>query len=747
MDFGTTVRVYSEGDLQQIQKNPDLLFQDKLGKNPDERAIIPGLHFPKGASLFFASTQPKKFYEIAEILRYSQADVKLYDAINLLHWFHSADEVSQTYVGNAYEKAESLLERIYDDLGYEEVSARLKELGMDLNDVVFAVNDTGCGFNQDYSGESEFQECLHEKGLGAWPGVELGPVTDAQGGIKGFYSSLHEMKKRMVEEGKDPDLTGTDDNVYLFFKLTPERKDIQITSFYSQVPIVHTTEPKPEKENNGGVLTSYDFLKSSDSSLSDKERGSRISELPHYVGVHSAQAQGFKTFLEHIGVGRTAVHAFRQVTERRGPIIASTHHNALPANKVKKWLPEAIHRATDIVADGARVNTIENGAYQELTRDSDVVILGEHDQNIVDNYDEYFLDLFDMWCSLHVDKQLRVETFENTPFFVLNRDNPFVFGDESEDIDWNSPVVEKKFVEFLKSLDSKDDPWQAFILFNQYLHEKGFIKQEPRFLHTRLAPDDPKLVQKVRDALSDVKGKKTHIPDYKDEAFGKDRTDLFEVSVLGSAGTRVKEYCDDGDALGYWAAENGWHIRTGGGRYGIMGAVSNGALRNMEEKGEESSAHLSAIQMPRTIQFEGAVIKQRDAEQSNNKLLQIKDSFDSRMKSIFRSDVNIAMAPGIGTYQELARWIRLREAGYEPFQNKKMIIFNSKQPNGNGEHIRLFDPFLAMMPKDLLKKHLTICDTLDEVKEVTLDAHHQWRQERTYTAAPTLGGPLSSGPR
>lgn len=713
---------WTEEQLRRVKNNPTLSTDFSLSAHISDGR--PPLHFPTGCTVFFASTQPKKFYEIEQSRRYTNAHFKLGDAIDVLHWFHSADETSRTYLGNAYEKAESILDRIYDDLGYDKVAKRLRELGHDPEKTVFAVNDTGYSFEVDYSGEPEFKDCLHEKGLGAWPGVELGPVMDAQGGIKGFYSALHNMKRRMEDQGQDVNMNGLDHNIYLFFTLAPKREDVVIHSYYSEVPITHRVKPQPQKPKD--VLTSYHFSNALDATLSPEERNQSRAELgSEYVGIRSAQALGIRKFIEDARIPTSFSIPFQHAAETSaGAIIIATHHNTLPFDKVKRWLPDAIYRETDITPRLDSVNTIKNGAYQELTYAASAVVLGEHHRSVIENYENYFLDLFDLWCSLHVDKQLRVETFENTPFFVLNRDNPFeVNGLDSDDIDWNAPEVERAFVTFISQINPERDPWQAFILFNQFLHEKGFIKQEPRFLHTHLDPEDPKLVKKIKHAIDKVRGLDTNVPPYELESWGKDRKDLFEVSVLGSASTRVETYTSDAKELGHWLAQQGWHVRTGGGRYGIMGAVSQAAL---EAINQGFRAHISAIQMPRTIQFEGAVFKQKDIQDSSDKYLEIQDSFDTRMQSIFRSNVCVAMAPGIGTYQEIARWIRLKEAGYPPLQDKKMIIYNSPQPHGPN-HIRLMDPFLALLPDSLIDRHLIIADTLDDVKTAIKMINHKWQ--------------------
>jgi len=548
MKYGVETRILSEDQLKFLQENPEQVFTSDIGITDDPQ--IPQISLPSGGTLYFASTQPKKFYEIDKVLTYSRSRLKLRDAIDVFHWFHSADETSKTYIGNAYEKAEALLDRVYDDIGYEKFIGRL----------------------------------------------------------------------------------------------TPKREDIKFVTFFSRVPIQHKVTPSAKND----VLTTYHFSRSLDSNLTAEQREKSRAELgAEYVGVHSSQALGFRRCLMAASIPQSLVIQ---------------------------------------------------------------------------------LDLF---CSLIVDKQLRVETFENTPFYILNKKRALndIF-DDSADIDWNDPQIEKRLIDVIKHTNSTENPWLRYLLFLQYLHEKAFVKQEPQFLFTQFSPDDPKLVKTLKRDLYQARGKDNFVPHYENEEWGTDRTDLFEVTILGSASTRVASYNEDAYDLGQWIVGNGWHLRTGGGRYGIMGAATAGGVSSLESRGEHDPAgHISAIQMPRTVQFEGAAFKQAEAASSETKILRIAPSFDDRMTSLFRSDVCIGMAAGIGTIQEEARWLRLKQAGLELLKGKKMILLNCPQEDGDGL-INIKDMFLSLVPQHIIDDHLTIVSSVDEVKEAVVEIYNAQYEER-----------------
>lgn len=195
-----------------------------------------GLRFGQGMEVLFGSTQPKKADETAQILAHEKVKAGVRDAVVPLHWFLSADEVSKTFEGNSFEKIDSMLTRIYDQIGYDEVCKRLKDRGFDPARVIFCGNDTGVSLSEDLSEEPEFAASHHEKIPGRpWPGVELGPVVDAQGGIMKFMADVKACRERL---GRTEPLRYLDSQVYMYFKLTPKREDLKVESYFGTVPVL-----------------------------------------------------------------------------------------------------------------------------------------------------------------------------------------------------------------------------------------------------------------------------------------------------------------------------------------------------------------------------------------------------------------------------------------------------------------------------------------------------------------------------
>ena len=95
----------------------------------------------------------------------------------------------------------------------------------------------------------------------------------------------------------------------------------------------------------------------------------------------------------------------------------------------------------------------------------------------------------------------------------------------------------------------------------------------------------------------------------------------------------------------------------------------------------------------------------------------IETSFSRRMANLFRSDSTIAMAPGIGTYQEMGRFLRLWVTGKlsRGENHNKMIVYNQEQVNRN-PLVRLMDIFIDGLLPEKYKKAMDMVFDTDQIK-------------------------------
>lgn len=738
-------RLLTIDELDQVRQNPD--FAHEAGK------VLPihhpGLFFPNGAVLGLATTQPKKLKEMTDPLAARMENVKVINPVEWLGWWLSADEISHTYLGNAYEKAESLIDRVYNHIGYENFMAAMKRRGFNADNFAFIVNDTGSSMTTNYADEPEFIRSRAEYNRGSWPGVETGPILDAQGGVATFHSSLKQMKKRFKAEGREEmyDDRGWDEVTYLMFKLKPNPRDIEILCYEAAVPLKYHTQPGRQ---SGEVLTSHDFLSVDLPDLPEHARAKRIADFrDDYFRQYSPMAMAVNALVGDMTVPNKLAPAFDRAANKPKPLVIATQANLILAQN-GSHKPDLVDGEVYQTSQyNSQFDRCANGIIDDMCRYSDGVVLTRHSDAVLANWDNHFLDLFDVWATMIVNKQVLVEQSYGKPLIVQNDRKHFSYKNIfNGHLDWDDPNVERAFVDFIGKIDPAQDPWLKFVMLTRYLHEKNFVKQEPHFLFTQMAPDAPDMATQIKIMMEEGRKERIPVPEYKPEYFGRDRTDLFEVSIMGSAGTRVASYTSDAEALGYWAASQGMHVRTGGGNYGIMGAAARGVLRYMgEHQHQPHYCHLSLIQMPRTLQFEGAAVDPKDIKEESaalgdraNKFMAVERDFDERMDSIFRSNISVAMAPGIGTYQEVVRWLRLKHSGEAPhLENQKLILVNAAQP-GLEDGIRLMDPFLAILPPHIRENDIVVVPDARHAQELIHQAHQQYRRELDKAARLAIEG-------
>lgn len=701
-----------------------------------------GLQFSGPLDIHIGTTQPKKIDEFEAPLRAQSKDIRLSSAVGSLGWWQCDPEESGTYVGNAAGKILSLIDRIYNHhkFGYDKFLADLKGRRIDPDNFMYVVNDTGYSFQRDYRHEPEFEKSVHKTGPISWPGPELGPVMDAHTGVTGFFADLKRMAQRMEAQDKDVLLKGNDEVTYMFFRPTRRMEDIKVYSFAARVPVEFTLEPQGYA---GEVLTSLHFMKLRGEDVPTELKCKSIAQIKNdYLSTHGPMAHALRDFFDKVEVPLALGKTFtRNVEQARSHFMVATQENLKPTphERERSSLVMALPANISISPEG--YNHGDQNALHYMTAGVDAVVLHNHSEQTLKDWNKNFLPMLDLWCSLLVKKQVCVETMHAKPLIVLqDKDNKFYHdGFTNGDLNWDDPKTERAFLKYLDGIDPQKDPWLKFTMLTRYLHEKNFVKQEEHHLFTQVDPDANDFGDVLHDKIVESLPQRLEVPAYKRESFGYDQKGMFEVFIAGSAGTHAQSYIDAAEELGYWCAEQGFHVRLGGGNFGVMGAAARGVLRFMQDHPERAEeTHLSLIQTFRTIQFEGAAINPRDIEKMSNVHMAIEETFDARMASLFRvkdgdaknatiGTANVVMAAGIGTVQEATRWMRFKEAGVPHMQDQKLIFFNQRQAGDtDGRQIGVLDAIIRAYPPEIRKKHIDVRPDLDGVKAAILSRHAQW---------------------
>ena len=644
--------------------------------------------FQDGMEILFGSTQPKKADESGQILDHEKVKAGLRDAVVPLHWFLSADEISKTFEGNSFEKIDSMLVRIYEQIGYEEVSRRLLERGFNPGRVVFCANDTGVAYSEDLSGEPEFSASLSERIPGKpWPDVELGPVVDAQGGIMRFMADVKACRARL---GRTEPLRYRDTQVYMFFKFAPTREEVKIQSYFGTATGFVASEPRPSQE--GSLYTEHFHVPDGQPG---GVNGKTQAELgPRYLFTDSPQARCLRALTQDHDVPQSIKSIFKNSAEdrnRRSRLRLLTQDN---------WLPEVSRGSGGpgfgrmLVGNGWKSSGKKFDAFEDFAGAADAIYLGHHGPDVLKNFDKHHARLSLLFCKAGTHKQILHDVMYNKALLIVNPELRFFSENGATHQNWADPAMGERFINHLKSLDPAEHPWGQQLLLYRYFHENSLIKQQPKYIWTQT--EQAAIPAQLRDARD--RRSEHAITKYTKEEYGSDRTDLFSLTVLGSASTRNPLYTKSAYHIGYEGARAGMHVRSGGGRYGIMGAVSQGMMDYQDNHSSQAErSHLSAIQMPRTVQFEGLALDLNALHEDGNRYVAIEPGMDSRMQNLFRSDVMIADAGGLGTLEEIYYFIALKQQGHPVVQNKPLVIINHAHLGKDA--LRLYDPLLAVLPE------------------------------------------------
>lgn len=165
----------------------------------------------------------------------------------------------------------------------------------------------------------------------------------------------------------------------------------------------------------------------------------------------------------------------------------------------------------------------------------------------------------------------------------------------------------------------------------------------------------------------------------------------------GASNSVPQVYKDAATALGKHLAENGIKLVFGGGGFGLMGLVSNGAM--------DAGGHVSGYLPQHLDQFEGG----NDAITE----LYIVNNMHERKHMMFEaSDGFIILPGGFGTLDEVCEiltWKQIR------LHNKPIVIFNV-----NNYWSELFDKFVEHMIAEgfVSKEHLKFFKVINNMEDI-----------------------------
>jgi uncharacterized protein (TIGR00730 family) len=141
----------------------------------------------------------------------------------------------------------------------------------------------------------------------------------------------------------------------------------------------------------------------------------------------------------------------------------------------------------------------------------------------------------------------------------------------------------------------------------------------------------------------------------------------------GSSPGRDESYLESGHALGRSIADSGLRLIYGGGTKGIMGAVSDGALR--------AGGQVTGI-IPHFLLDKEAT---QAALGRLDELIVTQDMHERKHRMFEKSDAFVALPGGIGTLEEIVEIMTWAQLGH----HRKPIVFANVK--------RFWDPMLALL--------------------------------------------------
>jgi uncharacterized protein (TIGR00730 family) len=135
------------------------------------------------------------------------------------------------------------------------------------------------------------------------------------------------------------------------------------------------------------------------------------------------------------------------------------------------------------------------------------------------------------------------------------------------------------------------------------------------------------------------------------------------ISLAVYCGSRMgnhPDYVDAAIAVGHWVGERGGQLVYGGGKNGLMGIVANAAL--------DAGAHVVGV-IPK------ALMEREHGNTRCTELFIVEDMHERKAMMEARSNAFVAMAGGIGTFEEIIeQWVWCQLS----YHNKPLGLLNTR---------------------------------------------------------------------
>jgi uncharacterized protein (TIGR00730 family) len=244
-----------------------------------------------------------------------------------------------------------------------------------------------------------------------------------------------------------------------------------------------------------------------------------------------------------------------------------------------------------------------------------------------------------------------------------------------------------------------DESWNPLYKVLIHLESMGTIKQDhSEFMLNAEAPKDViRLLDLARDkGTPDAHREKVCSATIPTTGSPPPADNRGNVCVFCSATLEDPDYISDGEAFGRLLAENKLGCVSGAGKSGIMGAVVRGSV--------EAGGWTAGSNVPHIIELEGLP--------DGLSQFWLREDIYTRMEVMIENSNAFVIFPGgAGTIQELLALMIFKHQGHPVMKNKPVVIFNRRDPEGNG----FWDTLIELMEDHCEAEDFAVANTLEEL--------------------------------
>lgn len=647
----------------------------------------------------FATTDQKKFDEIAHALRFSGKSGHIRKAIDVLGKSEIPLEETHSYEGNAAEKMEALIARV-KDLGIEEVKKLLNHHGIhDMSRVILMTNDGGLGAcleNDDgkryidlFTPEFFEQSYQRLNPIQMSPGVELAYLMKATG-LETAFDQMQRSVKAIVRRTKGK------------FR----RQDLRAydTSLQMTLPLSRVIEAIHDNASldlqSLGAIAVFNGQRLKLSSIPKGPRGAKV-ETVNYLMVpdrnevraenldwvkKGPNAQSFYLMQRYAGTdryGRREDHVDLSAGQpiKMGLLATPSLLFARAASPALTALKRTLKHDFDICSQHRG-----NKDWQRFKDDMDAILEQAEVSRSNSAYRAGVRQLLDK-CS--------VTDGRPSVFYVGEMKSKKILPQILQGLSFFSAVVRNQVFNPVNLVVNRASVPHLMGLI-EHKQKLGLIGQSTEHVMTVIESEADAAAAIAK--LVKTKGRKITPIERKFTTDGQvENKDCMVVTTYFSASNLNDSLVKEAQRLGYLLAVNGFSLKVGGGNDGLMKAVSDGFMsgkRELEEKGYNFPNQLILIQCVDTESIERAY----DA----GGIARCHPTIEAREADLQNTDFVVAGAGGAGTDEEIFAELYSRISGLSDSAKKPLILFNQQVMTSDGV-MGVHDPYKDMFDDNFRK--------------------------------------------